>query len=215
MADREQSWMQIVAETLQMYPGLLLVIVGLAAIVVATGAVPYAPVQGEWQKILGGVGGVLVVVGLIWLLVGGPGPKPYGVKIVSPPANAAVGSSVMVTGTVRHIPRMKELWLVRIYRDQTYYPAGKVSVGRGQREWHEQHDLFSADTIGAFVVGQAGMALISQFKDAEKRHNRWMDDLNVLRDAKERYLPNLKMKDVEAFGITVCDTVKVTRTQSG
>jgi hypothetical protein len=210
MADDKQGWAQLIRLILQDYPGLFLVIIGLFVMVVATGAVPNAPVQGDWQKILGWVGGALVIIGLLWALLRPPGP-PYGVKIVSPPANTAVGPSVIVTGTVGWL-RGKQLWLTRIYQDETYYPVKKISVGHRQREWSEQLDLAKADGIGAFVMGEAGQALISQFKEAERRHNGWMTRLDVPLDAQDRYLPNLKINDVNAFGITVCATVKVTRT---
>lgn len=192
-------------------PESLLIVVGaLIAVIAGSGGVPYVPVQGNAQWILGAFGGVLAAAG-VWLVIQA-GLRPYGVQILSPPPNSPVASAVAVTGTVRHIPNGKELWLVRVYDDETYYPVKKVSVGRGERTWHEQFDFRAADKIGAFIFGKEGLALISYYKDAEKRHNQWMDKFDVPKDAKERYLPNPKLQSIKALRIKVCHIVKVTRT---
>jgi hypothetical protein len=52
--------------------------------------------------------------------------------------------------------------------------------------------------------------MFAYFEDAAERHNRWMDELKVPKDAKDRYLP--------AFGAFTddmirCDTVDVIRSQ--
>jgi hypothetical protein len=61
-------------------------------------------------------------------------------------------------------------------------------------------------TIIVALAGPYCHYLFERFKDAEKRHNDWMDRKNVALTEKDKHLPNLDKRLFEVMDIVVCKT---------
>jgi hypothetical protein len=65
--------------------------------------------------------------------------------------------------------------------------------------------------IGAFLINPAGQVLIEYFRAAARRHNQWMDKLQVARNEPDRYLPNIERDAIEKVEMIECDRVDLVR----
>jgi hypothetical protein len=121
-----------------------------------------------------------------------------------------------VIGTIRkHPPKGYALWILRIFPDGAYVPLRWVDLPTGEGTWQALDCDIGGQPgehrrLGAYLVGPSSQIMFAYFEDAAERHNRWMDELKVPKDAKDRYLP--------AFGAFTddmirCDTVDVIRSQ--
>jgi hypothetical protein len=195
-------------------PKSLLFVAGVAVVVVAlSGGVPYIPVAaGSPQQIAMVVFGCILSFMGIFFLFGAGTTRPYGVEITSPEPNATVEQDLIVTGSVRKIPEGKELWLVRIYDDESYTPGQKIFQNHGERKWSSKfHMGLSGIKIGAFMVGEEGQALFDYQKEAANRLSALVKQQSISDNVPNRYLPSLKRETVKALKIKECHVVKVTR----
>jgi hypothetical protein len=171
---------------------------GESAILGAAGGVTFKgwfPITEQWAQIfLSAVGLLLALAGLLFGIVQPRSATPYGISITSPTKGSQV-SRPNVTGTIRkNPPKHFALWILRIYPDGRYIPLRLVDLPKGATTW----EAFDCDVggdpgeprrLGAYLVGPSAKIMFDYVREAVQRHNRWMDELKVPKDAKERYLP--------------------------
>jgi hypothetical protein len=113
------------------------------------------------------------------------------------------------------IPEGHELWLVRIYRDNRYYPLVEIKMKPGETVYRREVEIGGKigepREIGAFVVGPAGQALFDYQREAAQRHNKLVVDFNVPETREGRYLPSFKYETIAAMKTVVCQIVPVER----
>jgi hypothetical protein len=99
--------------------------------------------------------------------------------------------------------------------DGRAYPYRKVELQEGATDWKEEMEIGGRPGerrgVGVFVVGPPGLALIRYLRESTKRHDGWMDKLEVPKDANERYLPALTRELMDAVKFEQCDVVWVER----
>jgi len=192
--------------------GAAIFVIGLAG-----GVPPYLPIPaGPPQIGVAVFGGALAIVG-IYLVLGGGTSRPYGVEIWTPENDSSVPETgVVVKGAVRRLPAGKELWLVRMWGGDRYYPQKKVALEKGQKVWTEKIDFNRAEGLGAFVIGEEGQALIEYQREAADRHRALFTDYeellrkhNMPKDEKNRYLPSFKRSTVKALKIKECHIIRL------
>jgi hypothetical protein len=179
-------------------PQSLLILVGAALVGLgAAGGVTFNnwfPITQQWAQIfLSIVGLLLALLGVLLGVVKPPSATPYGISITSPTKGAHVHRT-NVTGTIRkHPPKGYALWILRIYPDGSYVPLRWVDPPTGEGSWQALDCDIAGQPgdhrrLGAYLVGPSSQIMFDYFQDAAERHNRWMDQLNVPKDAKDRYL---------------------------
>jgi hypothetical protein len=166
-------------------PGLILMILGAAVMALgAAGGITY----GNWlplttnlqQASVGGVGLLLFLVGVVWL-VRTPqtslNAKSFGVKITDPQAGDKIGV-VTVRGTIRRsVPPGYELRLLRMYPGQDgYLPMNSATIDDTGKKW----EAYGCDIggrpgeqriIAACLVGPSGKVLLNFYRVMARLYN--------------------------------------------
>jgi hypothetical protein len=207
-----ETFVGIVRDLREDPKSLLIVLGAIIFIVGVSGGVPYVPIsQGSGQVAAVLFGLVLVGLGLS-LVLGGSKSRPYGISITTPTKDMEVGASVHVEVTTRgRLPEGHQLWLVRIYDDNRYYPLVEIKPEPGETTYRRQVAIGTGEKIGAFVIGPAGQALIDYQKEAAQRHKNLVDEFKVPDSNKDRYLPSFKYETIKATKTVVCQQVPVKR----
>lgn len=191
-------------------PKAWLVLIGPVVMVVGlSGAVPYVPISNQYAQIAAAVFGIgLTLLGVIFLFQG-RSSHPYGVEITSPHNNASSSSFNTIVGTAGRIPEGKELWLVRIFQDERFYPVKRISLVSGEKRWQESFELGSAARVGAFVFDEKALALISYQKEAAERHDTLVRQFNVPRSDPNCFLPAFRREFTKVLKIRECHVITV------
>jgi hypothetical protein len=202
-------------------PVSLVIVLGFITLILGlSGGVQY----NNWFPIASGaaqiaaitIGVIVLLVGIFVVLSRPVSSRPYGITITSPQNNDAVDIT-RVEGTIRKFPPPKyELWLLRIYRDGEFTPIQRVSLVKGREKWLVPDcDIGGTTgdhrTIAAFLINPAGQLLFEYFRAAARRHNQWMDKLQVARSEPDRYLPNIDRSAIEKVEMIECDRVDLVR----
>ncbi|WP_441238425.1 hypothetical protein [Bradyrhizobium sp. 930_D9_N1_4] len=197
-------------------PQSLLIVAGIVLVALgAAGGITYNnwfPIQQQWAQIFVSIVGLLLaLIGAFLVLVPPRSATPYGISITFPTTNALVGKT-NVSGTIRkHPPKGYALWILRIYPTGEYVPLRKVDLPKGKTTW----DALDCDVggppgeprrLGAYLLGPSSQVMFGYWRDAVDRHNRLVDELNVPRERKDRWLPAFKEFPEDMIR---CDTVNV------
>lgn len=197
-------------------PQSLLIVAGIILVVLgAAGGVTYNnwfPIPQQWAQIfVSFVGLLLALFGVLLVLVQPRSATPYGISITSP-TNGAEVDRTKVSGTIRkHPPKGYVLWILRIYPTGEYIPLRKVDLHKGQTTW----DALDCDVgpssgesrrFGAYLLGPSSQVMFGYWRDATDRHNRLVDELNVPKERRDRWLPAFREF---AEDMIRCDTVDV------
>lgn len=194
------------------HPWTLLIVLGVAVFITgASGQVPFVPITDRETKYATmAVGVVLGALGFA-MAFRSAAKNPFGVEIRSPLTNSKVNAFEEISGKIaRRLPKEHQLWLARVYHDGSIYPVQEVTVKSG--EWRERIEIsVYTREIAAYVIGPVGLAVIDYERQAAARHNEWLDQLKVAKDAKNRYLPPFKRQLITVLDFKKCDSIVVSQ----
>lgn len=219
----DKTWMEIAKgiverpATLVLVLGIVILLLGLAGGVTFNSF--HLPIAPGWQQVTGVlVGAAMIIYSLIALFSDGPDGRYYGIRILSPTNNTLVNITTQVTGSIRRaLPTKYELWLVRIFGDGSFLPVRQVFLARNSKTWSVANigmgSAKSGETriLAVFLIDPAAQELFRYFDAAAQRHNKWMDDLKVGVEVRDRYLPNLTQETIKKCKILECDRIEVVK----
>jgi hypothetical protein len=205
-------------------PKSLLIVLGVLVFLLGvSGRVPYVPISGHGQTIAQVFGAVLVLFGF-FLVFGTHRSKPYGVEIRYPTGIGTVKQfEDVIVDVKKRLPEEHQLWIVRIYQDDRYYPIKQVKVSREIETYTEKGVEIGGNPgesrdLGAFLFGPAGQALIAYQREAAERHNTWVnncagkcDTMKPVQDERNRYLPAFRNDTIKLLKTIPCHTVSLQR----
>jgi hypothetical protein len=171
-------------------PAILLLILGFVLFVLgAANGIKY----NGWLVLDDTKGWISLIFGALLMLFGGAlgvedmshhiSARSYKIKITSPTPNQTV-TRADVTGTVKRLPPGGyKLMILRIYDNQKIVPLKEVRFERDGKRWSaDDCDLGGTPgkrrTIGAYLVGKSGQALIQYYEEATEFHKGKKEDPN-------------------------------------
>ena len=177
---------------------------------------PLIPDEFRWLAI--GLGMISFLVTIVFFVVDGHGKKnKYGVEIFVPTKGAFVDQTIDIQGRMgpRPLPAGKELWLLRIYPNRSEFePMTRVHPDR-DGSWTASGNLGGASKdkriIGAYVIDESTRLLFDYRDQVHREHNKWMDDLKVGKDVKDRYLKPIRADVTKQTNMEKCVEVEVKR----
>jgi hypothetical protein len=206
-------WESIVKgfERLLERPVILVLILGTVLFVLgAAGGIKYnnwLPMDeyGRWTVL--GIG-LLLLLGGAALSIDNENAKidvaGYKIKITKPKEAQTVGDPE-VEGTFEKVPPTgQQLWILRIYSDGKFVPLKKVDLRSGSKTWTAGECILGGKlgeprTVGAYIVGKSGQALIKYYMEASTHHN-------VTKKEPSDYLPRIEERTED---MVMCDEISV------
>jgi hypothetical protein len=219
MAD--QSLKEKIVDAVFSERGYVLVVAGFVLLLIGflgqTNWFPLIPDEYRWAAIVIGV--CLLLAGIALLFIDGQsGKNKYGVEIFYPKKGAPVDEKIEINGRIgrRRLPTGKELWLLRIYPNRKEFVPMKQIVPDREGAWETKDCALGGikndrRIIGAYLVDESAKVLIESRQQAEKEHNKWMDELGVPKDKPNRYLMPIKADVSMMKNMEMCLEIEVRR----
>ena len=195
--------------TLLAVGGIALVVLGFAGGISYNGFLPIPDAAGRLGA--AGAGAVLLLIGVVLHQSSQVkrSPKPdlskHGIKITVPREGDEV-DIVDVRGVIKGaLPDGYSLRVFRIYPgSERMTPIGKATVDASAGAWVADHCHAGGKTgdkrsIGVFLIGAAGTALIEYHNDAARVHRKTMEQLRVATGSEGDFLPALPANVPDMF----------------
>jgi hypothetical protein len=112
-----------------------------------------------------------------------------------------------VEGTIEQLPpRGQELWILQIYPERDFVPLKRVELKSGIKTWLARKCFLGGEpgdsrTIGAYLVGKSGQALLQYYEEATEFHDRTKANPKV-------YLPKIQVMTEDMVRCDEVDVVK-------